>query len=195
MRKKTDLQTLVINALLLVEPLAKKCGQQCDPSKSSPIAILITKMYPNKSLQGNKSTYLVAKSLKLIHRTVLTDAAKEMRPLVASFAVRWPGFGLRSSHVEFVVAKVTLGQVFSEYFGCPCQFAFHRLLHTHHLSSGTGTVDQILACVPIDTVSPQPRQKQIAKKYSLSTKSLRGFEKLWRVNKLSEPHAVCGRSS
>jgi hypothetical protein len=23
-----------------------------------------------------------------------------------------------------------------EYFGFPCQFSFHRLLHTHHLSSG-----------------------------------------------------------
>jgi hypothetical protein len=30
--------------------------------------------------------------------------------------------------------------------------------------------------------------------YSVSTKSLRGFEKLWRANKLSmQPHAVCGR--
>jgi hypothetical protein len=34
---------------------------------------------------------------------------------------------------------VTLGQVFSEYFGFPCQVSFHRLLHIHHLSSGAGT--------------------------------------------------------
>jgi hypothetical protein len=33
--------------------------------------------------------------------------------------------------VGFVVDKVTLGQVFSEYFGFPCQFGFHRLLHIH----------------------------------------------------------------
>jgi hypothetical protein len=36
----------------------------------------------------------------------------------------------------FVVDKAALTQVFSEYFGVPCQ-AFHRLLHTiiihHHL--------------------------------------------------------------
>jgi hypothetical protein len=32
----------------------------------------------------------------------------------------------------FVVDKVTLGQVFSEYFGFPCQFSFHQLLHVHH---------------------------------------------------------------
>jgi hypothetical protein len=31
--------------------------------------------------------------------------------------------------VGFVVNKVALGQNFSEYFGFPCQFAFHRLLH------------------------------------------------------------------
>jgi hypothetical protein len=37
----------------------------------------------------------------------------------------------RSGHVGFVVHKVALGQVFSEYFSFPCQ-AFHRLLHTHH---------------------------------------------------------------
>jgi hypothetical protein len=37
-----------------------------------------------------------------------------------------------SGHVGFVVDKVALGQVFSEYFGFPCQFSFHLLLHTHH---------------------------------------------------------------
>jgi hypothetical protein len=29
---------------------------------------------------------------------------------------------------DFVVDKVALGQVFSEYFGFPCQFSFHQLL-------------------------------------------------------------------
>jgi hypothetical protein len=42
--------------------------------------------------------------------------------------------------VGFVVDKVALEQVFSEYFSLPCQFSFHRLLHTHHLLSGAGTV-------------------------------------------------------
>jgi hypothetical protein len=32
-----------------------------------------------------------------------------------------------SGHVGFVVDKVTLGQVFSEYFGFPCQFSFRSL--------------------------------------------------------------------
>jgi hypothetical protein len=47
------------------------------------------------------------------------------------------------SHVGFVVDKVALGQVFSEYFGVPCQTLFHQFLHDHHhLSSGAGTVGQ-----------------------------------------------------
>jgi hypothetical protein len=35
------------------------------------------------------------------------------------------------------------------YFSFSCQFSFHRLLHTHHhLSSGAGTIGQIVADVP-----------------------------------------------
>jgi hypothetical protein len=51
--------------------------------------------------------------------------------------------------VGFVVEKVAQGQVFSECFGLPYQFSFHRLLHTHHhLSSGAGTIGQFMADVP-----------------------------------------------
>jgi hypothetical protein len=49
--------------------------------------------------------------------------------------------------VGFVVDKGALGQVFYEYFGFPCQFVFHRLLHNHHLLSGAGTIDQTVAAV------------------------------------------------
>jgi hypothetical protein len=43
----------------------------------------------------------------------------------------------------FVVDKVALGQVFSDYFGFPCQFLFHQFLHNrHHLSSGADTIGQ-----------------------------------------------------
>jgi hypothetical protein len=35
--------------------------------------------------------------------------------------------------VGFVVDKVASGQVFSKYFGFPCQnHKFHQLLHHHH---------------------------------------------------------------
>jgi hypothetical protein len=65
--------------------------------------------------------------------------------------------------VEFVVNKVALGQVFSEYFGFPCQFSFLRLLHTHHLSSGAGTIGQILADVPsgLSFTPPQKTKKKL----------------------------------
>jgi hypothetical protein len=51
--------------------------------------------------------------------------------------------------VEFVVDKVALRKVFSKYLGFPCQFSFHRLLHTdHHLSSWSDTIGQTVADVP-----------------------------------------------
>jgi hypothetical protein len=34
--------------------------------------------------------------------------------------------------VEFVVDKAALGQVFSEYFGFPCQSSFHQFFHHHN---------------------------------------------------------------
>jgi hypothetical protein len=45
--------------------------------------------------------------------------------------------------VGFVVDKMALEQVFSEYFGFPCKSSFHQLLHNHpHLSHGAGTIGQ-----------------------------------------------------
>jgi hypothetical protein len=49
----------------------------------------------------------------------------------------------------FVVDEVALGQVFFEYLSFPCQFSFHRLLHTnHHISPGAGTISELVADVP-----------------------------------------------
>jgi hypothetical protein len=56
--------------------------------------------------------------------------------------------------VGFAVDKVALGQVFSEYFGFPCQFSFHRLLHTH-LSTGAGTIGRSIKWTQ---VSPHPKK-------------------------------------
>jgi hypothetical protein len=53
------------------------------------------------------------------------------------------------SHVGFVVDKVALGQVFSEYFGFPYQSSFHQFLHNdHHLSPGAGTIVAAVHIVP-----------------------------------------------
>jgi hypothetical protein len=41
-------------------------------------------------------------------------------------------FRVRAEHVGFVVDKAALGQVFSKYFGFPCQSSFHQFLHHHN---------------------------------------------------------------
>jgi hypothetical protein len=64
----------------------------------------------------------------------------------------------RTGRVGLMVHKVALGPVFSEYFGFPCQFSVHRLLHIHHrLSFRAGTIVQLVADVPIE-LSITPHQ-------------------------------------
>jgi hypothetical protein len=82
------------------------------------------------------------------HETARAPAncpAKQFAGLVAGIPPRRPGSG----HVGFVVDKVALGNVFSEFFGFPCQSSFHQLLHNHpYLSSGVGTIGPVVAAVP-----------------------------------------------
>jgi hypothetical protein len=75
----------------------------------------------------------------------MSSGRAKLRRLVAGFPPRRPRFESRSGYVGFVVGKEALGQVFSEHFGFPCQFSFHQLLHTHHLSSEAGTMGQLVA--------------------------------------------------
>jgi hypothetical protein len=70
-------------------------------------------------------------------------------------------------HVGFMVDKVTLGQVFSEYFCFPRQFSFHWLLHTHHLSSGAGTIGQLMPEVP-SWLSLTPPQEKRSRSYHVA---------------------------
>jgi hypothetical protein len=79
--------------------------------------------------------------------------------LVTGFSPRRPVFETGSSHVGVVVDKVALGQVFSEYFGFPYQFSFHRLLHIHHhISSEAGTVGQLVAAYQVGSASSQHKK-------------------------------------
>jgi hypothetical protein len=88
------------------------------------------------------------------------------------FILHMPGFEPRSGHVGFVVEKVALGQVFSEYFGFPCQFSFHRLFHSHHhLSYGAATVGQIVADVPSGLSLTPPHPKKLEKRQSYTPPS------------------------
>jgi hypothetical protein len=74
-----------------------------------------------------------------------------------------PWLDPRSGHVGFVVDKVAMRQVFSEYFGFPCQSSYHRLLHTHHISSGAGTIGQLVADVPsaLSLTPPQETKRKL----------------------------------
>jgi hypothetical protein len=74
--------------------------------------------------------------------------------------------------VGFVVDKVLLGQVFSKYFGFLYKFSFHQMLHTH-LSSGPGTVGQLVANIPSghSLTLPHPKKlKNISSSYSSALK-------------------------
>jgi hypothetical protein len=73
-----------------------------------------------------------------------------LRRLVVDFPPWRSGFEPRSDHLGFVVDKVTLRQVFSEYFRFPCQLLFQRLLHTlhhhhhhHHQLLGAGITNSV----------------------------------------------------
>jgi hypothetical protein len=61
--------------------------------------------------------------------------------------------------VGFVVDKMALEQLFSKYFGFPCQSLFHQMLHIH-LSSGAGTIDELVADVPSALSLKQPHKKK-----------------------------------
>jgi hypothetical protein len=65
----------------------------------------------------------------------LSSAAARVRALVRSCEVCGEQSGTEAG-------------TFTEYFGFPCQFAFHRLLHIHHhLSSWAGAIGQTLPAV------------------------------------------------
>jgi hypothetical protein len=90
--------------------------------------------------------------------SVQQQVAPQLKRLVAGFLPR-SGFEPRSGHVWCVVDKVARGHIFPKYFDFPCQFSFHRLLHIHHLSFGTGTIGQTAADIPseLSLTTPTPR--------------------------------------
>jgi hypothetical protein len=90
-----------------------------------------------------------------------------LKRLVAGFSPRRPGFDPGSGQVGFVVEKVALGRVFSEYFGFPCQSSLHKILH-HHNHPGQATIGQSVAAVPSEPSWTPPPTKRIKKKLSIA---------------------------
>jgi hypothetical protein len=95
------------------------------------------------------------------------------RTVAQAVPPRRPGFEPKSGHTGFVVDKAALEQVFSEYCDFPCH-SFHRLLHTHHPSSGGGTIVQIVGDVPsgLGLTSPQETKKKIVLLFGLADNPL-----------------------
>jgi hypothetical protein len=80
--------------------------------------------------------------------------------------------------VGFVVDKLTLRQIFSEYFDLPYQFSFHQLLHSrqhhhhhhhHYLTSEVCTVGQIVADVTSGLIHSSPRNKKNRKRIEVNS--------------------------
>jgi hypothetical protein len=94
---------------------------------------------------------------------------------------------------------VALEQVFPDYFGFSCQFSFHRLLHIHHyLSSGAGTIGQLVADVPSAVSSHSQENK---KKTAVGTCSAACIQRMpvrrfsLRVSQYAPLHVSCSCTS
>jgi hypothetical protein len=71
--------------------------------------------------------------------------------------------------VGLVVDKVAPGKDFFEYLDFPCQFSFHRLLHTYRLSSGAGTIGQLMGDMPSGlSLTPPEEAKETTISYTIN---------------------------
>jgi hypothetical protein len=109
---------------------------------------------PDGKLETKRKTFI--DSIDTLHGKTVPW----LRLLVPGFPPRRPKFEPGSENVGFVVDKVALGQVFSQYFGFPYQFSFHRPLHIHHLSSWVDTIGQLVADVPSGLSHPTLRNEK-----------------------------------
>jgi hypothetical protein len=86
-----------------------------------------TSLFTHKTTTANK--IFIKSDITELYRN---KAVPQLKRLVAGFPPRRPRFEPGSSHVGFLVDKVALGQVFSEYFGFPYQSSLHQILHPHY---------------------------------------------------------------
>jgi hypothetical protein len=66
-----------------------------------------------------------------------------------------------------VVEKVALGQVFSEFFGFPCQSSFHQILHPHNQPRQVQYANWWPKC-RVNPVGLHPPQFEFKKKHVFS---------------------------
>jgi hypothetical protein len=78
-----------------------------------------------------------------LHVALTIRIVPQFRRLVAGFPLRRTGFDPKSRHMGFMVDKMALGQVFSQYFSFPSQFLLNQMFLHSQLSFGAGTIGQI----------------------------------------------------
>jgi hypothetical protein len=61
---------------------------------------------------------------------------------------------------DFWWTKWHCGRIYSEYFGIPCPFSFHQLLHSHQ-STEAGTKGPLVARVPRGLSHPISRKRKV----------------------------------
>jgi hypothetical protein len=71
-----------------------------------------------------KDVYVINGCLSEQEGCAVTQAVSRWLPTAAG--------GFAPGHVEFLVDKVALGQVFSDYFDFLCQLSFHQIVHPHN---------------------------------------------------------------
>jgi hypothetical protein len=120
---------------------ASSLGRLCRSPRYWPRAAIpvASRCWPSLHTQTGEGTAIFRKERKK-NKLRSKESLTWDRPIAQAVSRRFHNsarseFAPRSVHVGFVVDKV-LGQVFSEYFGFPCQFSLHWLLKPHRLSSG-----------------------------------------------------------
>jgi hypothetical protein len=64
---------------------------------------------------------------QILHCSHSFQSKKQGRAIAQTFSLSLPTAAARVQARGFVVDKVALGQVFSEYFNFPCQSSFHQI--------------------------------------------------------------------
>jgi hypothetical protein len=103
--------------------------------------------------------------LLLIEGLSIAQAVSRPLPIAAAARVR---FEVRSRWIYG--GQMALEQVFSEYFGFPCQFSFHHMFHIC-LLFGAGTVSQLVTDEPSGLSPPTTQNKKKHYRLKLNERS------------------------
>jgi hypothetical protein len=107
-------------------------------------------MYKVRMYNGWQGSYCQKKVRQLIGRAVVQAVSRRLPTAAAQVRSQVRSCGICGGQ------SVT-GQVSSEYFGFPCQFSFYQMFH-NHLSSGAGTIGELMADVPSGLILTPPQK-------------------------------------